>query len=1119
MENNKIVDYYQHLIPRGRSIVPHNNLIKTIIVNSAYRDKIKYPNKYDFTLFLDDTFSDVMQLEIIKAYFNYNLPVINNSNNTLSLYINLEDQTEINKDSAFIELDNFKMGMMDTYEKDKIIELFNDCINNYLTPKLKELLTKMAYTDINNSDIVSLSIPKIFLEYDDKIDRFIIYKLNGDYNINCDYMGCYNHYDNNSINYGLNKNSFGLFGLDSRIERHVNSLIGYSNDPNITWENRWEEGKPTTIFEPNPKNMFLKMLGFSTKYPFDCNKFIFDEFNTEVVHTEYLGTSMEYEGFKMITRGGDEFILKYNDGTPRLFLIKSPASNLDNKGELLAPPVWWNNNIVAFPLLHPTQKGYFQDNSSCSTTNSRIMSLSNPTPHPNSPTFDTNSIADKIFYHSVLDYMNHINKIIANLRVSGAPTQNKFPNKSIVDYEHINKQLPIEVTLSSIYPPNTNNLNELINFNNSYISPWSSSNPIAFESKGILKLMTLNPYLNYKIPSDLNNSVTTIFKNLGFDDLNPPESCYKNYNKLFNSYTRPLIPGIIIDYLPENPGPSSTTPFTPTHNYQTMFKLDGKELTNANSLVDSVLEIYTTYQLSRADNILSGNSYSNSTSIVNLIKLKHPEYLQTSKIVINKSTQEFLYNQIRSGLMSNNNNLAINLEYTNTLSNSINNFTLNLTNNNATVNKNISTNLTGIFNLDDSSNSNYINLGSSFVNIQGPNQGMISGNIGCDINFSYQVSKTPGLTNYTIDNDKITICFSYYLNEMLDRENEFVGSIIEDTFTVLESNIGVNYGDPLSTTVPDYSSLTNNYIVTYPFLLEDKHIAISYYDLQNICNNSSLPYNIDTYNTFLSNKDPTGKCIPFNAYSNIIRKDPGSGTLIPGTPFLFHLENPPGLWPVILPKYSISNDPSMLTKTPLGPLPPPPPDGLLFNYQACYEYINNIGGGFYNYPNPVDIINYRDSKLENLLGDNINYKYKNTPQIKATYPFTNDLWYTKSQYDNMVLSTNFFIADLPNCMYPTDYLILDIEELNNKYSNNNNITKHAFLEIPNNNSSLIYYESTNIGYSTKEFNPPIRKLDRLTIKIRDTNGNILQDSDTSKDYSLIMNIQELNNSSNRVVNN
>ena len=38
MENKKVVDYYQHLIPQARSIVPHNNLIKTII-SSANRDK------------------------------------------------------------------------------------------------------------------------------------------------------------------------------------------------------------------------------------------------------------------------------------------------------------------------------------------------------------------------------------------------------------------------------------------------------------------------------------------------------------------------------------------------------------------------------------------------------------------------------------------------------------------------------------------------------------------------------------------------------------------------------------------------------------------------------------------------------------------------------------------------------------------------------------------------------------------------------------------------------------------------------------------------------------------------------------------------------------------------
>ena len=157
-----------------------------------------------------------------------------------------------------------------------------------------------------------------------------------------------------------------------------------------------------------------------------------------------------------------------------------------------------------------------------------------------------------------------------------------------------------------------------------------------------------------------------------------------------------------------------------------------------------------------------------------------------------------------------------------------------------------------------------------------------------------------------------------------------------------------------------------------------------------------------------------------------------------------------------------------------------------------------------------------------------NYKYRNALIDKISKPFTNDKLINKAasspapsgEYESAVISTNFFIADQPNCIYPSDYLILDIEELNNKYSNNNNIEKHAFVEIPNNTGALIYYESTNLGYSTKEFNPPIRKLNRLTIKVRDSEGNILPNEDTSKDYTLIMNVQEINNSSSTsIINN
>ena len=92
----------------------------------------------------------------------------------------------------------------------------------------------------------------------------------------------------------------------------------------------------------------------------------------------------------------------------------------------------------------------------------------------------------------------------------------------------------------------------------------------------------------------------------------------------------------------------------------------------------------------------------------------------------------------------------------------------------------------------------------------------------------------------------------------------------------------------------------------------------------------------------------------------------------------------------------------------------------------------------------------------------------------------------------------------------------NINEINNKYSNSNEIEKHTFLEIPTNFSSIIYYESTNIGYSTREFNPPIKQLNRLTIRIRDNDGNILEDDCIQNDYTLIMNVKEINNSTNRL---
>ena len=117
MNKNQYIDYYQHqIVPPKRINNNYSNNIKTILIRSADRDITRFPNKYDFILDLESSFTDIVSLEIIKAYFNYNVPVINSSNNSLSVYINLEDQTEDNKDDAFIEIDNIKLGNMFTYD-------------------------------------------------------------------------------------------------------------------------------------------------------------------------------------------------------------------------------------------------------------------------------------------------------------------------------------------------------------------------------------------------------------------------------------------------------------------------------------------------------------------------------------------------------------------------------------------------------------------------------------------------------------------------------------------------------------------------------------------------------------------------------------------------------------------------------------------------------------------------------------------------------------------------------------------------------------------------------------------------------------------------------------------
>ena len=91
--NNKIVDYYTHTIPKGKTVKLSNNITNTLIILSKDRNKFIYKNPYNFVVNLENPYYDVIEIELVRLYFNYCKPLINNDNNTFEFFytINNED--------------------------------------------------------------------------------------------------------------------------------------------------------------------------------------------------------------------------------------------------------------------------------------------------------------------------------------------------------------------------------------------------------------------------------------------------------------------------------------------------------------------------------------------------------------------------------------------------------------------------------------------------------------------------------------------------------------------------------------------------------------------------------------------------------------------------------------------------------------------------------------------------------------------------------------------------------------------------------------------------------------------------------------------------------------------
>lgn len=112
---------------------------------------------------------------------------------------------------------------------------------------------------------------------------------------------------------------------------------------------------------------------------------------------------------------------------------------------------------------------------------------------------------------------------------------------------------------------------------------------------------------------------------------------------------------------------------------------------------------------------------------------------------------------------------------------------------------------------------------------------------------------------------------------------------------------------------------------------------------------------------------------------------------------------------------------------------------------------------------------------------------------------------------NPVIYTNVIIGDIIRNNVREPYVLLDIAEFNRLESTNTNI-QDSYVKIPVNQNQHIYFDNTKNHGTVKYFNPVLKKLDRLTIKIKDRQGKILDYN--GLDHTLVFAVKSLNTKNN-----
>lgn len=296
--NNKTKDYFGHTIPSGKKVKISNNITNTLIVLSRDRNKFIYKNPYDFVVNFDDPYYDVIEIELVRLYFNYCKNIVNADNNTFEFFYTIN-----NDDYVF----NMNMGEFDPPNNDFIKDTFNNNYKKTLETYIKSWFDKNISQIINNSsNSISYNLPKLFIDYNSKLNRFYFYNLSNNKYKSPKNLRSFTNNDSNSL--AFDNISYIEFGLDIRGDKKYYSTNLFNNKI-IKGPNSDNPNLHNYTYQSNNDNLFLSLLGFTTDTDFTENKHKVNNIDITVYSREYLESSFKIIGLRIKFTNGNFIVV------------------------------------------------------------------------------------------------------------------------------------------------------------------------------------------------------------------------------------------------------------------------------------------------------------------------------------------------------------------------------------------------------------------------------------------------------------------------------------------------------------------------------------------------------------------------------------------------------------------------------------------------------------------------------------------------------------------------------------------------------------------------------------------------------------------------------------------